>query len=487
MRTRTIPTRALLVATLAAATGCGKHTEPRGPGAPAAPARAPAAHEATGPFTIHEWGLVGVVAGASTGAIASGVSAEAATLGRGLPGAGYGGKPVLYVHLDEGTNATELDVSLGLPASSVVERFPPTSSAASVAWTSVHATRGACAEPTAAPSHDSLVCRGTPDGFCEAAELPRYEADRDVCLAVGDARVHSLFYRASGLDTSSLPISLELGDGASLRRSTGARLEGPVLYLEKRGEGAPTIRALAPDVGSGPVPTGIEGTISVSEARTRLVAEARRRGLTEAEAEAFVDAWSPAFFDTCRRTGPEASGAPPAALAPTDRSLLYFAPEALVDAVIPLETRPRARATHRVFLVRVVEPPPMGHGGGGFFSGESRPRGVSAPMVRMEQAEVRGSLPSEVVRRVARRNINQVRYCYELGLRVRPELAGRVVVAAVIGTDGTISNATLRSSTLPSPDVESCIVSAVRRWQFPSPESGVVVWNQPFLLVNEEE
>ena len=62
-----------------------------------------------------------------------------------------------------------------------------------------------------------------------------------------------------------------------------------------------------------------------------------------------------------------------------------------------------------------------------------------------------------------------------------------LVVAAVIGTDGTISNATLRSSTLPSPDVESCIVSAVRRWQFPSPESGVVVWNQPFLLVNEEE
>lgn len=493
MWSRMTSTRVLLVATLATVLGCGNRSGSVGSGAAEGRSRAttapagPSAAEVTGRFTIHEWGLVGMVAGTNWGAAASGVSTNAPAAGLGFGSLGRGGKPVIYVHLDEGTNEARLDVSLGLPPAAVVEAFPATSARGSAAWTGVHATRGACTSPTPAPTAESQACRSTVDGFCEAAEIPRYEADRDVCLEVGEARVHSIFYRAGVLDTSALPLVLDLGVPPTVRRSGDARIEGPVLYLEKGEGGAPAIHALAADVASGASPSGAEDTITVAETRTRLVAEAKRRGLTEDEAEAFVDAWSPAFFDTCRRTGPEASGDPPVAFAPADHSLLYFAPEALVDAMIPLETRPRARARHRVFLVRIVGAAAMGHGGGGFYSTESAPRGAPRPTVRMVEAEVRGSLSPEVIRRIARRNLPQIAHCYEMGLRGRPEFQGRVVVGAVIGTDGSVVSADIRSSSIFDGNVESCIRAAVQRWQFPAPENGTVVWNQPFLLISANQ
>jgi hypothetical protein len=96
---------------------------------------------------------------------------------------------------------------------------------------------------------------------------------------------------------------------------------------------------------------------------------------------------------------------------------------------------------------------------------------------------VRGSLDKEIVRRVVRQHLNEVRYCYEQALVRQPSLAGRVVTMFTIGAKGDVIVSALASSTLGAPLAESCIVAAPKRWQFPAPEGGgLVTVSYPFQL-----
>jgi TonB family protein len=105
------------------------------------------------------------------------------------------------------------------------------------------------------------------------------------------------------------------------------------------------------------------------------------------------------------------------------------------------------------------------------------------PRIRTGNADVRGSLSKEVIRRVIQRHINEVRFCYEQQLNQRPDLAGRVVVQFVISPTGAVQMAAVSQSDMGSPPVETCIAGAVQRWSFPAPEGGgIVVVNYPFVL-----
>ena len=124
-----------------------------------------------------------------------------------------------------------------------------------------------------------------------------------------------------------------------------------------------------------------------------------------------------------------------------------------------------------------------GEGGYGRGVGGFRGRSAGVPQVRSGGAEVRGSLSKEVIRRVVRRHINEVKFCYEQQLNARPDLSGRVTTKFVISPTGSVQSAMVGSSSLRNEAVESCIVRAVRRWTFPAPDGGgVVVVNYPFLL-----
>ncbi len=124
-----------------------------------------------------------------------------------------------------------------------------------------------------------------------------------------------------------------------------------------------------------------------------------------------------------------------------------------------------------------------GEGGYGRGVGGFRGRSGGVPQVRSGGAEVRGSLSKEVIRRVVRRHINEVKFCYEQQLNARPDLQGRVTTRFVISPTGSVQSAMVASSSLRNEAVESCIVRAVRRWTFPAPDGGgVVVVNYPFLL-----
>jgi TonB family protein len=126
-------------------------------------------------------------------------------------------------------------------------------------------------------------------------------------------------------------------------------------------------------------------------------------------------------------------------------------------------------------------------GGGGNGSGYGRGAGglggrrARAPDVIPGQANVRGSLDKEIIRRIIRRHINEVKYCYESELTKKPDLNGRVSVQFTIAATGQVIASVLQSSTMSNIRVENCVVQAVRRWEFPKPMGGgIVIVSYPF-------
>lgn len=120
-----------------------------------------------------------------------------------------------------------------------------------------------------------------------------------------------------------------------------------------------------------------------------------------------------------------------------------------------------------------------GRGSGAGFGG----RGKRVPRVRQGKAEVQGDLDKDIVRRIVRAHINEVRHCYEQGLTGNPQLEGRVSIEfSILGT-GTVSSAVVNESTLPDAAVGNCITKSVKRWKFPKPEGGgAVTVTYPFVL-----
>ena len=128
-------------------------------------------------------------------------------------------------------------------------------------------------------------------------------------------------------------------------------------------------------------------------------------------------------------------------------------------------------------------------GGGGSGSGYGRGAGglggrrAHAPDVVPGTAQVRGALDKEIIRRIIRRHINEVKFCYEKELAKKPDLYGRVMVQFTIAGTGAVVASVVQNSTMNNPPVEQCIAGAVRRWEFPKPQGGgVVIVSYPFVL-----
>jgi TonB family protein len=121
----------------------------------------------------------------------------------------------------------------------------------------------------------------------------------------------------------------------------------------------------------------------------------------------------------------------------------------------------------------------VGRGDGGGFVH----RAPRKPLVRSAKSEVSGGIDKDVIRRVVRAHINEVRYCYNQGLVGDPNLKGRVAVQFTIGATGKVPLAVVQESSVNDRNVGNCIAKAVRRWRFPKPEnSGLVMVTYPFVL-----
>ncbi|MFZ5481811.1 MAG: AgmX/PglI C-terminal domain-containing protein [Myxococcota bacterium] len=99
-----------------------------------------------------------------------------------------------------------------------------------------------------------------------------------------------------------------------------------------------------------------------------------------------------------------------------------------------------------------------------------------------------GSLDKAHIDAVIKRNMAQVRYCYQRELTKDPGLAGKVVVKFVIAKDGTVSSATTKSSTMGNEEVERCINGRFMRFQFDEPSGGgIVIVSYPFIFMPSTE
>ena len=80
-----------------------------------------------------------------------------------------------------------------------------------------------------------------------------------------------------------------------------------------------------------------------------------------------------------------------------------------------------------------------------------------------------------------------MKFCYEKELTRNQNLQGRIMVQFTIGATGQVLTSIVQSSTMGNPPVEQCIANAVRRWEFPKPQGGIVVVTYPFVLKSAGE
>jgi len=122
--------------------------------------------------------------------------------------------------------------------------------------------------------------------------------------------------------------------------------------------------------------------------------------------------------------------------------------------------------------------------GGGWFGakGEGRIGVVGAEPV------ILGTLDRDIIDRVIRQHLSEIRYCYRRQLQMDWDLEGRVVFRFVIAQDGSVASVEVVESDLANPIVEDCIARRLRRLSFPMPEGGgVVVVTYPFVFSPTEE
>ncbi len=130
----------------------------------------------------------------------------------------------------------------------------------------------------------------------------------------------------------------------------------------------------------------------------------------------------------------------------------------------------------------------IGKGGGGSGVGYGRGSAGAAkvngrvPRVRMAKATVAGSIDKDLIRRVVRSHVGEVRKCYEDGLSRDPNLKGRVSIQFTIGKSGKVTVSVVAESSLSDDAVGECIAKTALGWKFPENPSGTIVITYPFVL-----
>lgn len=164
-----------------------------------------------------------------------------------------------------------------------------------------------------------------------------------------------------------------------------------------------------------------------------------------------------------------------------------FAALGITDGPVPpdVEARMRMPSEGTIGLGNVGL---IGKGGGGgtgsgYGRGAGTDRGRPVPRIRQGKATVGPALDKDIVRRIVRAHINEVRHCYNQGLVKDPDLAGEVKVNFTIGATGKVEKSKVKSTTVADPRVGICVAKAVKRWKFPKPTGGAKVSvNYPFHL-----
>lgn len=105
---------------------------------------------------------------------------------------------------------------------------------------------------------------------------------------------------------------------------------------------------------------------------------------------------------------------------------------------------------------------------------------VSATLTRT--VKIKGGLSRDEVKGVIDAHMDEVVYCYEKTLMSNPGLAGKAVFEWKVLSSGRVGEVNIKTSSLRSNDIHSCIKAAVKSWQFPKPSGGSVFVSFPFIF-----
>ncbi len=129
----------------------------------------------------------------------------------------------------------------------------------------------------------------------------------------------------------------------------------------------------------------------------------------------------------------------------------------------------------------------MGDGGGiGYQKGKHgklQGQGKSFVMVDSFGSAVEEGLTKDEVGEVIHRHLSEIRYCYESAMIKTPDLEGKLIIHFLIGGVGSIKTAAVKTSTLPDPRLDDCVLRRLVTWKFPSPKGGIdVAVSYPFIF-----
>ncbi len=102
---------------------------------------------------------------------------------------------------------------------------------------------------------------------------------------------------------------------------------------------------------------------------------------------------------------------------------------------------------------------------------------AGGPTVAAGDPEHAGYVDTAILRRLIRRELGQIRACYEQGLMGSPGLAGTVTVRFTISPTGAVSEASATGLTAP---VATCVADRIKTIAFPRPREGIVMVTWPF-------
>lgn len=95
-----------------------------------------------------------------------------------------------------------------------------------------------------------------------------------------------------------------------------------------------------------------------------------------------------------------------------------------------------------------------------------------------------GALDKDGIRRVMREGVkNSFKDCYEAALKDTPKLNGKVVLGWIIDESGRVKDSKIVSSTLKNEKAETCILDALKTFQFPGAPQGQTVSVDKYPLV----
>jgi hypothetical protein len=133
-----------------------------------------------------------------------------------------------------------------------------------------------------------------------------------------------------------------------------------------------------------------------------------------------------------------------------------------------------------------------GNGHGGLYYGNQGGTGKvtgfgdkhkKVPNPRVGKGKVDGDIDKDLIRRIVRAHLNEVRSCYNAGLTRNPGLQGRVTIQFSIVGSGKVSSSVVADNTTKDSSVANCIAKAVKRWKFPRVgRGGTALVSYPFML-----